>query len=205
MRLVDRSGGFFTNLIIKKVNPDLVITQSFIPDELLMKKIGDEAISSIKGSVKHKFVVRRQNGKLVFNTFPSGSYLFGIQKRISPDGTPFQPLSKATMAIRQWKAEKGQITFRGAAFILRETSRHIMEGLRIKYLSKSPRGGKRVEIGWTGENERIANLQNDGSAENKNPAIHSDKDAPIPARPFRGFSEEFRENFFSILRDIQVL
>ncbi len=200
MKLEDNSGGFWTDLIIHKRGAAFAIKQHLIPDERFTKLIADETISAIRGSTKHKLVVERKNGKISYHLFGNGNYSEGIIQGISPDGTPYEPLSKTTLKFRKWKG----IT-RGVSFILRETSEHILNGLKILSFTSRPNGGKSVEVGWTGEDERIALLQNNGIPDNPNPSssfrgVASDRKSPVPARPFIGFSEELKENLNSFLK-----
>src|SRR5882672_5214621 len=165
-----------------------------------MKLLAKEAISSIKGSVKSNIIVQRKNGILIYKATPVGIYSFGILKRISPDGKPYEELKDTTLnKVRKWKG----IT-RGPSFILRETSRHIFEGLHIKSFTIAPRGGKKIVIGWSGEDEEIANKQETGFT-TINPVteyfgVQGLKDVTIPARPFRGFQREFVDLFHSVFQ-----
>lgn len=192
MKLKDNSGGFWTDLIIRNRNIDMIIKQHLMPDEKLTRIMAEEMISAIKGSRKHKLVVVRNNGKINYSLVENGSYSTGILKNTSPDGTPYEPLHRLTLKKRKWIGNE-----RGASYILRKTSEHIFNGLHIKKLTRAPRGGKRAEIGWSGEDERIANIQNNGDPNNTFPffgkTLNGDlfeSPAPIPARPFRGISIE---------------
>jgi len=196
-RLIDRSGGVWSEIITRRKNANLVITQRVIPDERLMFMIGEEAVSSIKGSIKHKFSITSSNGKVHFARFHNGTYPYGIMKRISPDGEKFEPLSETTVKEREWSGVD-----RGRPFILRRTSEHIMEGLKVLYQSRGPRGGKRVEIGWRGEDERLAILNDKGGSVTTDLFDRGPKTVNIPARPFRGFQEEFIRNFYDIMAQV---
>lgn len=193
MKLIDRSGGIWSRLIIRKASPDLVIRQSIVPDEKLTKSMASETINSIKGSTRSQFVVKRINGKLIHHRFPSGRYEYGILQRKTPEGEDYLPLKDTTLEIRKWKGVQ-----RGAAFILRETSKHIFEGLKIKSFTLGPRGGKKVIIGWSGESEEIAVKQHYGDPLN----LLRGRPAPIPPRPFRGFQRQLIETFGNIIRQI---
>lgn len=193
MRIVDNSGGLWTNIIKHRMEPGMAIRQNYIPDERVTKLLAEEVISSIKGSTKHKFSVKHIAGKLVIARFGSGTYSNGILKRKSPDGTDYIPLSQTTLDIRKIDGNN-----RGAAFILRETGQHIMNGLKILKLTLGPRGGKLAEIGWDGENEEIAMKQNKGFStvtvrENKQGEKRFTT-TEVPARPFIGISEELQNN-----------
>ena len=197
MRLIDNSGGFWGDIIIRNVNPDMVIKQHFEPSPELMEILGDEMISAVKGSVKHTVVVEQDNdGHKTINAFGNGSYQYGILKGTDPDGEPLKPLSDNTLRIRK---EEKQID-RGETFILRETSQHILQGLMIKSLNN-----KSVVIGWTGEDEEIV-IANATDREVENPAITywgvnaKRKKVPVPARDIRGLSDEFRENAINIIK-----
>jgi len=207
MKLTDRSGGFWGDLIVRRKNADLVVKQHFQPSLELMNKLGDEAISAVKGGAKHRFeFARTLSGGIIMHSFKSGTYRYGIAKQRSPDGIALAPLSDVTLRVRK---EKG--ISRGPAFILRETSKHIFDGLRKKFVSK-----KRVEIGWDGFNEQLVDLnENDRSVENPANFIFSKtnllfgggpvvkKELPpvtVPARRIRGFSDEFRDNTIEILQ-----
>jgi hypothetical protein len=195
MKLYDNSGGFWTDIVIKRNNPQNTIKNYFLPDENSARIIGQEMISSIKGGARNQILFKRRGGKVIALSKPSGSYSFGILKRISPNGVPYEQLSHMTLWLR--KNQKG--INRSEAFILRETSRHILDGIRILSIKNHPRsGGFTVTVGWSGENENIAEKQNSGfTAENplNEYGIVSAKlsDVEIPARPFIGFQDEFRE------------
>lgn len=198
MKLEDNSGGFWTDLIIHRRGASYAIKQHLIPDERFTKIIADETISAIRGSTKHKLVVERRNGKISYHLFNNGNYSEGILQGRSPDGTPYEPLSPTTLKFRKWKGIS-----RGASFILRETSQHILNGLKILSFTSRPNGGKSAEVGWTGEDAEIARAQNDGFA-TASPATgfagkQTVNSVQIPARPFIGFSEELKENLQSFL------
>jgi hypothetical protein len=197
VKLVDNSSGFWTDVIIRRINPDMVIRQHFEPSIELMTILGNEMISSVKGSVKHNITVGMSNeGQKTIHSFPSGSYQYGIMKQTDPDGNPLAPLSDNTIRIRREEKQNN----RGYAFILRETSQHIFEGLKIKVLNL-----KSVVIGWTGEDEQRV-TENANEREVENPAITywhvnaKKKTVTVPARDVRGLSDEFRENFLHIMR-----
>lgn len=199
MKLVDKSGGFWTNIIMRKMDPAIAFRQNYIPDENITRLFAEETMSAIKGSVKHKISVTHVAGKLVVARFNNGTYSTGILKRTSPDGTPFVPLNPLTLELR--KAEGNN---RGAAFILRATGKHIMDGLKILKLTTAPKGGKFAEIGWSGENAVIAVKQNEGFQETHATVKHKSKEdgrknvtaitSVVPARPFIGISEELQNN-----------
>lgn len=193
-RLQDNSNGFWFELIRRKKNPDLVIKQRFVPNDALMRTLGNEAISSIKGSVKHKVAFSVVNNNPVFHAFASGQYPRGIIKRISPEGQPYEPLAESTIRHRKFKG-----IGRGSQFILRETSQTILAGLKIKKLTRPPQGGKRVEIGWSEVNEEIVRLQDEGGTVISE-FFGKEKESEIAPRPFRGWQPMFIDNFFAIMR-----
>lgn len=203
MKLIDNSGGIWTNLITRRINPDLVIKRAIIPNEKLVKEMANEAISSIKGSIKHRFKIGRVNGELIFNKFPSGTYEYGILKRKSPDGEDWEELNPLTLKHREFKFKEGKIDqVRGKSFILRETSKHILNGLKIKKIRRKFSGGQTIEIGWDSKNEEIVRLQNDGGSV-FDEWFDTFKSSFIPSRPFRGFQKQLRENFRNILEQIR--
>jgi hypothetical protein len=186
MKLKDNSGGFWGDLIVRNKNVDMIVKQHLIPDENFTKIMALEAISAIKGSTKHKLNVIRNESGIHYNLVSDGSYSTGIMKNMSPDGTPYELLHRLTVKDRKWHGIN-----RGANYILRKTSEHIFNGLKIKRFTVAPKGGKRVEIGWTGENEKIALIQDQGDPNNKYTFPNGFvTDAPIVARKFRGYSEE---------------
>jgi len=196
MRLIDNSGGIWSEIILRRKSMNLVIKQRVIPDDQLTKGLGLEAIDSVKGGPKHKFVIKSDGkGGVVFHRFTSGTYKYGIQKRISPDGKPYVELNKATIRHREFKG-----IARGAAFILRETSSHILNGLKILKQARAAKGGKSIEIGWIGEDEKLAQLHDKGG-EVTSSWFNTEKTSEIPARPLRGFQPEFVENFRRIMLD----
>lgn len=202
MKLMDKSGGFWTNLIVRQQSGDLAIEQSLIPNERLMRKLGEEAISSIKGSVRHTIVTILVDGKLTFNTSQNGTYPYGIFKRTTPDGEPYQPLDLSTLRYREWKFEQGEADVnRGKSFILRETSTRIVGGLHIQNLRHGNITAG-VDIGWDGHDEEVALLQDKGGETSTPWFDEGDRTVQIPARHFRGFQEEFMNNFYSILDEI---
>lgn len=188
MKIVDRSGGFWLDVFQKRKDPEVAFRQNYLPDKVATKMLAGEIISGMKGSVKHKIMVRHINGRLVISRVPNGSYSTGIMKRKSPDGTDYEPLSPVTLAIRKMDG----IT-RGAAFILRATSEHIFNGLKIKSLEFTKKGSK-VAIGWTGENEVIAVQQDQGfevkAARKTESGGLSQYTIKTPARHHIGISEE---------------
>jgi len=199
MKLIDNSGGFWTNLIVRRKNADLAISQNLLPNSQMMRVVANEAISSIKGSTKHKIIAKLTNGELTLQSSTNGEYSYGIKKRISPDGTPYERLSNTTLRMRKWKAEHGEIpSARGADYILRETSKHIYNGLKVLSV-KIGRKNAYAEIGWTGEDETIAKIQDGGDTITEH---WSGQEVVLPPRPFRGFQQEFIDNFFNILNQV---
>lgn len=204
MKIVDNEGGFWTNVVLRKTTAAQAIENRVIPTSEFMRIIGKEMMNSTKGGNKHRITVGRGlGGKHTYHSFVSGTYQTGIRKRISPDGVPFAPLSETTLRIR--KEVKG-IT-RGAAFILRETSKHILEGIKILKITKNS-----VTTGWTGEDEKLVRLnENDRSVENPSYLMNRDRVGDlfssgsssgrnilepvfVPARKVRGFSQELLHN-----------
>lgn len=192
MRIDDKTGGFWTDIIVRKKLPEVAFKQNYTTDAVANNMLAEEAISAIKGSVKHKFSIRHVRGKLVIARFSDGKYSTGILQRKSPDGTPYAPLSETTLAMR-----KADGNSRGPAFILRETGKHIMDGLKI-ISRNTTRKGMKFEIGWVGEDAKRASEHNAGFGwtivyENS----FGEKrfyDVTVPARPFIGLSKEFVEN-----------
>lgn len=220
VRLRDDSGGFWTRILINKHDPELVIKQYIVPDEHLTLAIAQEMMSSIKGSLRHRFVIHRIGGILSFNRTINGTYQYGIMKEISPDGTQYEPLKESTKLIRQQKGHRGPTSefipskdnfnkgvnvFLGQDFILRATSKHIMEGLHVISFTSAPNGGKSAVIGWTGENAVIASMQ-DGGFTTNNPCIellgvvpkNGNDMVEVPARPFIGVQPELIETLNTI-------
>ena len=192
-RLIDRSGGFWTEVILKKKPMELVIRQNLIPDRRAMEMIGKEAISSIKGGRKSRLNVVMKGGRLVYHRYGSGTYPFGIQKRISPDGTPYEPLKDITLRHRKYKADLGEIpTARGESFILRETSAKIFKGVIVKRVTTTSRGIAEVVVGFL--NQKLA-LKHDQGGNARSPLFGKVKVAKIPARPFIGLQKSFVDNF----------
>lgn len=208
MKLRDASGGFWSEMILNKKSATQVITQRITPNQGLMVAIGNEAISSIKAGPKHNYSIVRKVGSIggspVYHGFGTGNYKYGIQTRTTPQGVPYTPLSEVTLKIRR---EAKGIT-RGAEYILRETSKHIMQGLKVKYVSKVGGfggGAKRVEIGWSGLDEELI-MMNEKNRKIPNPIkrIKPDSTAPdvlVPARKVRGFSAEFVNNLQQMIID----
>jgi len=187
MKIRDKSGGFWLN-IIQRRNPEVAFEQNYMPDRNLTNLLGQEIISGIKGAKRHKFMVRHLNGKLVVSKVPNGDYSTGILKRKSPDGTPYEPLSETTLQLRKLAGNN-----RGPSFILRETSKHIYEGLKILSVNFGKKRSS-VSIGWEGENAERAAEHNKGfdytvRYMNKQNEGRQYK-ITIPARPFIGISEE---------------
>jgi hypothetical protein len=212
-KIKDNANGFWIEFIKRKGSTELFLRQNVVPDSRLMRIVGQEAISSIKGSIKHKITFKYYYGKLLLNRLSNGSYSFGITKRISPNGQPYQKLDETTLKQRILKSYIGEFEVaRNKNFILRETSSHIMRGLKIKS-SMQTRKASGIVIGYPDvENEKIANLQNKGgrvstrwlfaSEFDRDLILNKMKTSEIPARPFIGFQKEFIDNYFSMMKDL---
>lgn len=190
MRIKDNSGGFWTDIIVKRKSPLVTVRQNYIPDENVARVIAKEAVSAIKGSNKGRFSVSHRNGKLTVSRFSSERYSTGILQRKSPNGKDYLPLSEATLQMRKLDGNN-----RGPSFILRETGKHIMDGLKVLSISKT-RNGSKAEVGWSGDNAQRAAEHNAGfivTYTNKRGEQRS-YDIPVPARPFIGLSKEFLKN-----------
>lgn len=197
MRLVDNSGGFWGDIIIRKINPDIVVKQRLEPSLQLMTILGKEMISAVKGSTKHNITVTTsKDGVKTIHAFSSGSYKYGLIKGTDAAGNALEPLSESTLRIR----DEQKNVQRDGKFILRETSKHILDGLKIKILNK-----KSVQIGWNAKDEELVNL-NATEREVENPAITywginaKRKTVHVAGREFRGLSDEFREQFIQIMQ-----
>jgi hypothetical protein len=201
--LRDNSGGIWTKLFQRNMSPELVLSQAYMPTDNHARIIAREIISSIKGSVRSKFSVTRQDGNLVMARHHSGSYSRGIMKQISPNGEPYKLLEDSTLNIRKLVKNIN----RSQAFILRETSIHIMNALKIKGIVGS-RKYKTARIGWDGQNEQIAILQNKGG-EVINPATEyfgiTADNVKVEARPFIGLQPELIETFQQMVNQLAVV
>lgn len=199
MIVKDRAGGIWTELLVRKKSPNMVCRQAFVPNKAGMRTIGNEIISAIRGSNKHKFVITRQNGRMRINTFPNGIYSTGILRHRSPDGSEMTELSDVTLRIRKYVKDIS----RGKTFLLRETSRNIYWGLHIKNVSIGNMYGH-LTIGWEGEAEEIVKKQESGF-ETINPAIMylgvytPNTRVKVPPRWICGYSDELIDN----LRNLQ--
>lgn len=197
-RLVDRSGGFWIEVIRKRKPVALVVKQNLLPDQRAMVMLGEEAVQSVRGGKKSRLDVSLRGGRLHYNRFSSGTYPYGIAKKASPDGTPYEPLSPGTLKHRKWKQKEGIIsTARGAAYILRETSKKIFEGIAVSSISSSSRGVSSTVIRFA--NPRLAEKQDRGGAV-RSPWFGKVKESKIPARPFIGFQQAFVRNFLNMMK-----
>jgi hypothetical protein len=200
MKLIDNSGGFWLNIIEKRIDVELAIRQYIVPNDTLTRLIAEEVISAIRGGIKHRFTVERKNGELIFNRSSMGHYKTGILQGKSPDGSLYQALTISTLNIRRSKGVS-----RGGKYILRETDSHILNGLHIIHQTSASRGGKSVEIGWTGENADIAWKQNHGFS-TENPSFEyfglepksGNEVVTVPGREFIGLSAELIDNLESL-------
>lgn len=201
-RLIDKSGGFWTDFINRRKTPAQFIKQNLIPDSRIMRKVGEEAISSVKGSVKHKIVIKYLHGNLVMNSFSNGSYSNGILKRRSIDGDEYEPLKDSTLRSREWKASEGLISSnRGADFIERETSNHILNGMKVKSVNETSKTAS-CTIGWEGENEVIADAQDKGKEVTTQWFDKGELTVKVPAHHFIGFQKEFIDNYFDMMSQL---
>jgi hypothetical protein len=192
MNLVDRSNGFWGELIKDRKNPRLLLTQRFGPNLQLMNILADEAISSIRGSVKHSVAIIIKNGKPTPHAFPVGRYPFGMLSNTTSTGIPLKPLKDATIRKREYEGNT-----RGKEFILRATSQHIYNGLKkLKVTEES------FLVGWEGEDEEIVMKHEHGFVADT--PMFEDKQqgigAIVPPRNIRGLQIAFRENCAEILR-----
>jgi len=193
---VDNSGGLWGKLLFSNEDIQEVIWNA-INNRKLFRYFADEMVSSVKGGPQHSFTITRKNdGKLRFARFATGSYPYGIAKRLSPDGSQYEPLKKSTLRHREWKAKVGELpTNRRGSFILRETSEHIFYGLKITNKTITDNSAN-FEIGWTGENQNIALKQNSGFNTGKNEWFGKDpkSNMKVPARPFIGIQKQCIDN-----------
>jgi len=188
-RLIDHSGGFWFEVIKRRKSGDMALVHRFMPDETLLRIIGEEAISSAKASVKHKLIATARRGKFMVHRFPNGKYKYGISTRTTSDGKEWPELKDSTIRHRQWKGIN-----RGKVFALRETSQHIYQGLHIKRIIMG-RTKRTIEIGWRGKDEKLAMLHEQGFRTSTPWFGKPAKSAYIvPARKIRGFSRELLEN-----------
>ena len=195
MRLRDNSGGIFTELLVKKKSPEVVLRQSFYPSPRMMTMVGQELIRSIRGDHSNKIMVRVRNGRLIPYMVANGQYPYGLLKEKSPDGTDYIPLEKATKNVRKY--EKGISHDR----ILMETGKHLYSGLKIIKQTSGARGRQEVIIGWTGEDAEIALIQHNGDPDNYIEFRGQEYDAPIPPRPFIGIQQKFKLMFAKMYRN----
>lgn len=215
MKLRDNSGGIWGEIILKRKNPEVVLREVALPgDPRFARLMAEEAISAIKGSVKHILLVDRSQGKVQYRRVNAGnSYSTGILKRISPDGTPYPVveeggglLKESTLRHREYKQEVGDtVTSRSGAFVLRETSQHIFNGLKVKEITVT-RNGARAVIGWQGENEIIAlkrNRQSETGASLWFGQIPK-WSKTVEARPFIGLSQEFVDVFEQFVNQLAI-
>jgi hypothetical protein len=197
----DNSGGFW--LAGMRKGFDFVIKDDLIPKPVVARLIGKELLSSVKGGTKHKIGVKFVNGQSHWHLFPYGTYSYGIAKRISPDGTPYIPLSDETIRHRKWKAKEGIISVaRNRSYILRETGKHIFNGMEVSLVIPQ-RGQTRIEIRFKdADSLAIAKIQNEGKLGVKTPWFKKTKVSDIPARPFIGIQQEFIDNLEFIINQL---
>lgn len=166
-----------------KLNPSEGVPEAFM--ERLSRMLALEAISSIRGGGISPYPVRRIALYRKISWYMDRSvltlYPYGILHRTSPDGTPYAPLKERTLTVFR----KIKSINRGSDYILRETDKHILNGLRV--LKNSSAG---FEIGYKdNESKRIA-------------AINHFGDNNTPARPFMGLQDAYFINaaeFFAAL------
>lgn len=137
--------------------------------------IGQEMVNAIKGGYK-----RMSGGE---------RYTTGIRRQRSPDGQSHEPLLSFTLnKMRPWKEKMGIIPrARGANFILRETSQHILGGIRILSTTKN-----RVTVGIRDAKSReISELHNRPEGFDAKLGNFS---VTVPSRPHWGISKALRGN-----------
>jgi hypothetical protein len=205
VKLTDNSGGFWADIIIRRKSADMALRSRVEPNIAVMEVLGNEMIQSVKGGAKSLYnFTRSAEGDVIVTKIPCGDYKFGIAKGTDYTGAPLAPLSEVTLKIR----EKVKGISRKGAFILRETSEHIFNGLHITHLAgKSNTSGRnRVEIGWNKFDEQLVML-NEQDRMVTNPLVEyrgKDISAPdvfVAARKIRGYSAELRENIIQILHN----
>jgi hypothetical protein len=205
--LIDNSPTkFFTKVFLRGEDIEMSLRTSFLPDPAFMTELAKEGMNAVKGSQKSKLIVTMRDGMRTVRRVGVSTYEDGIIKASTPDGMAYHQLSESTLKIRR---EVKHIV-RGAQYILRETSQHILNGLHIIRMQRNYRQSAGVSIGWSGENAEIAKRQNDGftainpmeefmtmnRAERMSTmGSGSAKDVDIPARKFMAFSREFQNNF----------
>jgi hypothetical protein len=151
INLLDNTG-VWTDVIKRRKSLDLAVETRYFPNTRLMKYLGEEIVSSVKGSRRHTFGFTRRNGVVVVNRFSNGTYPYGILKRTSPTGEPWPDLNSSTLRHRKYKGVK-----RGPQFILRETGKKIFEGVHVKDITIG-RKRARVDVGWDYEGEVLVNM-----------------------------------------------
>lgn len=203
MKVVDRSGGFWLDIVKKRKSPQLTISSRLLPDASLMNAVATEMISSIKGGNSSTFYAFYHEGRLRYTKVSTGEYPFGIKKNVSPDGTPYELLSKSTISKRKWLSQnEGYPSERvSQRYTLRETSKHIYNKLKIIRL-ESKKLNYKITVGWTSD-IGIVVLQNNGGIA-RTPFLDGEENqlAIIPARPFIGLQEKFVQTYFNLIKQL---
>lgn len=154
------SDTLWRQLLTSEQTPASILRRYARPDTMLRGRLADEIIKAHRG-------IR--------------PYPFGLLRRRSPDGRPYKPLSDVTLEFRRFMGNP-----RGPNFILRQTGRHILRGLRVLYS-----GPRKIRVGWTGRAGALAALQHTGRE-------RTAEGSPIPARPHIGFQRLVLSNIAKI-------
>ncbi len=192
MYLTDKSNGFWGELIIKRTIPRIVLNQRFGSNLQLMRILAKEAIYSIQGSVRHSVAIIIKNNKPTYHAFPVGRYQFGMLSNTGPGGVPLRKLKDSTIRKREFQGNP-----RGEEFILRETSQHIYNGIKVLNVTDNS-----FLVGWEGEDEQIV-LKHEQGFVATDPMFDGKTQgigAVIPPRKIRGLQAQFRETCAEILR-----
>lgn len=153
----------------------------------LKRYIGNEIISGFKGLSAKKAIVNRE-GRVT--TRAAGVYPYGISKRRSPDGTPYEPLKESTLRSR-----KREGISRGEGFILRETD-GLYKGL---VAVPTPKG---VDVRHSSPDDNAKSLLHEEGRSRHPSGLYTSKDGSpvnvaIPARPHRATQKKVLDNIKS--------
>jgi hypothetical protein len=161
--------------------------------------LAKEAISSIRGSIKHTVVQIRTGSepivgpaRVAYHVFPVGRYPFGMLSNTTSSGMPLRKLKQSTLRKREYEGNP-----RGKEFILRATSQHIYNGLKVLSVNENS-----FSVGWEGEDEIIVRKHEQGFVADT-PMFDGKKQgigAIVPPRKIRGLQTSYRENVAEILR-----